>query len=66
MKGVILERDGVVLLRNGRGEWERLGGRLQAGENPEECFAQEVREELGLTVEVGALLDACWCWLTGA
>ncbi len=34
------------------------GGRLEAGESPEECVAREVREELGLAIEVGPLLDA--------
>lgn len=58
MKGVILDRDRVVLLRNGRGEWELPGGRLEAGESPEECVTREVLEELRLKVEVGPLLDA--------
>ena len=58
VKGVILDGDRVVLLRNGRGEWELPGGRLEAGESPEGCVAREVREELGLAVEVGPLLDA--------
>jgi len=31
---------------------------LEAGESPEECVAREVLEELGLSVEVGPLLDA--------
>ena len=58
MRGVILDRDGFVLLRNGRDEWELPGGRLEAGESPEGCVAREVLEELGLKVEVGPLLDA--------
>ena len=58
VKGVILDRGRAVLLRNERGEWELPGGRLEAGESPEECVAREVLEELGLTVEVGPLLDA--------
>lgn len=58
VKGVTLDRDRVVLPRNRRGEWELPGGKPEAGESPEECVAREVREELGLTVEVGPLLDA--------
>ncbi len=57
-KDVTLDRDRVILLRNERGEWELPGGRLEAGESPEECVAREVLEELGLSVEVGPLLDA--------
>ena len=34
------------------------GGRLEAGESPEGCVVREVREELGLAVEAGLLLDA--------
>ena len=34
------------------------GGGLEAGESSEECVARELREEIGLTVEAGALLDA--------
>jgi ADP-ribose pyrophosphatase YjhB (NUDIX family) len=48
------------------------GGRLEAGESPEECVAREVRDELGPVVEAGPLLDA-WVyeplperWPTGA
>lgn len=58
VKGVILNGGRVVLLGNGRGEWELPGGRLEAGESPEGCVGREVREELGLAVEVGPLLDA--------
>ena len=62
VKGVILDRDRVILLRYGRDEWELPGGRLEAGESPEECVAREVLGELGLKVEVGLLLDA---WVYG-
>ena len=58
VKGVVLNGESVVLLRNGRGEWELPGGRLEAGEGAEECVVREVREELGLDVEVRTLLNA--------
>ena len=61
IKGVLYEGGRVVLLENERGEWELPGGRLEPGETPEGCLAREVREELGIAVEVGPLLD-CWVY----
>lgn len=34
-----------------RGKWNGLGGKLDAGESPEECVVREVREESGLTLK---------------
>jgi 8-oxo-dGTP pyrophosphatase MutT (NUDIX family) len=40
-----------------RGHWYVMpGGGQQAGETLEECLVREVEEELGITVEVGALM----------
>ena len=33
-----------------RGKYNGLGGKLEAGESPEECVLREVREESGLTL----------------
>jgi 8-oxo-dGTP diphosphatase len=33
-----------------RGKWNGLGGKLDAGESPEECVIREIREESGLTI----------------
>jgi mutator protein MutT len=60
VKGVIVDGDRVVVLRNERDEWELPGGRLEVGESIHECLVREVREELGIDVTAGPLLDA---WL---
>ncbi len=38
-----------------QGKWNGLGGKLEAGETPEECVTREVREESGLTIREPAL-----------
>ncbi len=61
IKGVFFKQGRVVLLENERSEWELPGGRLELGETPEQCVVREAEEELGIAVEVAALLD-CWVY----
>jgi len=58
VKGILIHRGRVLVLRNDRGEWELPGGRLDDGETPEEALRREILEETGLRVTVGALVDA--------
>ena len=58
VKGVVVRSGRVLLLKNERDEWELPGGRLEAGETPEQCVAREIAEETGWRVAAGPLLDA--------
>jgi 8-oxo-dGTP pyrophosphatase MutT (NUDIX family) len=64
VKGVVLREGRVLLLRNDRAEWELPGGRIERGEQPEDCLVREIREESGWQVTVGPILDA-WVLTVG-
>jgi 8-oxo-dGTP pyrophosphatase MutT (NUDIX family) len=50
--------DGALLLLHHRdsGRWETVGGMVEPNERPEDAARREAREELGVEVELGALL----------
>jgi 8-oxo-dGTP pyrophosphatase MutT (NUDIX family) len=57
IKGVVVHGGRVLLLLNERDEWDLPGGRPDPGEEDRAALVREVREETGLAVEVGALVD---------
>ncbi len=56
--GILRDRDRVLVCQRRAGgqfglKWEFPGGKVEPGETPEECLRRELREELGILVEVG-------------
>ena len=58
---IIIDDSKVFATQRGYGEfkdgWEFPGGKIDAGETPEEALVREIKEELDTEVEVGKLLD---------
>jgi 8-oxo-dGTP diphosphatase len=60
-------RDGDAILITRRppesrhgGMWEFPGGKLDAGESPQECLSREIFEELGLEVAVESIFEIAY------
>ena len=55
----IIIKDGKILIaqrdekQNQAGKWEFPGGKVESGETIKECLIREIKEELGINIEVG-------------
>ena len=53
-KRILLVRRGPD--QSGAGFWEFPGGKVEPSESPEQALRREIEEELGITIQVGALI----------
>lgn len=60
----VIERDGLILIGQRKPgkwhefKWEFPGGKIEPGETPRAAIARELKEELGVTAEIGQCVAA--------
>ena len=60
---IIVHDNRVLIARRGPGQklagkWEFPGGKIEAGETPEACLVREIKEELGVDIEIDGFFGA--------
>lgn len=62
---IINEKGEVLCAQRGYGsligKWEFPGGKIEAGETPEQALIREIKEELNIEIEVRELIDENYC-----
>jgi 8-oxo-dGTP diphosphatase len=61
--GLIIEQGKVLVTQRKEGDshgllWEFPGGKVKKGEEPRQALRRELKEELGMEVDVGMIFDA--------
>ena len=61
--GLIYREDGKLLIaqrpagKHGALKWEFPGGKVEQDEDPRDCLVSEVKEELGVEISVGEVIE---------
>ncbi|MBW3014716.1 NUDIX hydrolase [Candidatus Woesearchaeota archaeon] len=60
MKALIVDGDKFLLVLNDEDKWEFPGGKVDYGETPFDALHREIKEELGIGIEIFEPVGLCW------